>query len=462
MLKAREKAVEALEVLIANPHVIVVAADAFLGDIELDWLQALSGTEPWLVKSTFTRRRTIFLGANKKLDLRFLKAQMQSVNSKDGSIWVGAGQKDTLGELCEGFSAESRSITITAETNSDPGTCQRNRDFIANVNEEGLRYSVVAFSPAMSSGVSFEAETVDISGVVQSFAWTAADAVQALNRARDSKVRVLLAPELSPEAMGVFGETTPEKVKDVIARRAEAGNLPDFVRKGQKLHPATLDAIVALDARQSKEALENARVVHAFLLQEGYEICPLLEVGSPHAASNVKDSLEEVVDNAPQNTEIVLATARQAAIQHLMLGSSTLEAERTRARLDTSEGTLIDMVLADVSKAWQWFTRWKLDKLIQLGSIRSGADEIHQVWAELCTMTAREWRQARNDLSTAEGKLRWKRMPDVENLGERPNVRTIWTLVKAAGFIPVPLTPIRVNGVLCKGWSFQPMQEAVS
>ncbi len=52
---------------------------------------------------------------------------------------------------------------------------------------------------------------------------------------------------------------------------------------------------------------------------------------------------------------------------------------------------------------------------------------------------------------TAEGKLRWQRMPGLEKLEERPNVRTIWTLVKAAGFIPVPLPPIRVNGVVCKG-----------
>ena len=77
-------------------------------------------------------------------------------------------------------------------------------------------------------------------------------------------------------------------------------------------------------------------------------------------------------------------------------------------------------------------------------------------------MTSKEWIQARNDMSTAEGKLRWQRMPDLEKLEERPNVRTIWILVKVAGFIPIPLAPIRVDGVQCKGWSFQPMQEAMS
>ncbi len=461
MLQVREKAVEALEMLVANPYVTVVAADAFLGDIELDWLQGVSGADPWLVKSTFTRKRSVFLGSNQKADLRLLLAQMQSVNAKHGSIWVGAGQKDTLGELLSGLVDAGRTIRIDGDTNRDPISGKKNRDFITNVNTEGRRYRVVAFSPAMSSGVSFEAETVDISGVVQSWAWTAADAVQSLNRARDSRVRVLLAPDISPDAKGVFGETTPEKVKDVISRRAAAGNLPDFVDKGKKLHPATMNAILALDARQTREAAENARVVRAFLLQEGYEIRPLLEVGSGQTVCNVTTTPEDVEDIAPVSTETRLATACQAAIQRLMLGTSSLEEERTRAKLDTIEGTMIDMVLADVSKAWEWFTRWKLDQLIQLGSVLSGADEIEQVWAELCTMTAKEWRQACNDLSTAEGKLRWQRMPDVENLGDRPDVRKIWPLVKAAGFVRVPLKAVRVDGVLRKGWTFQPMQEEV-
>ena len=52
-------------------------------------------------------------------------------------------------------------------------------------------------------------------------------------------------------------------------------------------------------------------------------------------------------------------------------------------------------------------------------------------------------------------------MPDMENLGDRPNVRKIWPLVKAAGFLLVPLRPVRVDGVRCKGWTFQPMQEEV-
>ena len=352
-------------------------------------------------------------------------------------------------------------ITITHDTNKDPITGPKNRDFIANVNSEGIRYEVVAFSPAMSSGISFEAETVDITGIVQSFAWTAADAVQALNRPRNSRVRVLLTPDIAPGAKGAFGETTPEKVEDVISRRAAAGNLPDFVEKGKKLHPATLSAIVALDARQTREAVENARVVRAFLLQEGYEIRPLLEVGSGQTVCNVATNPEDVVDITPVSTGVRLATTHQAAIQRLMLGISSLDEERTRTKLDTIEGTMIDMVLADVSKSWEWFTRWKLDQLIQLGSVRSKADEIHQVWVEMCTMTAKEWRQASNDLSTTEGKLRWQRMPDMENLGDRPNVRKIWPLVKAAGFVLVPLRPVRVDGVLCKGWTFQPMQEQV-
>ncbi|WP_413440236.1 hypothetical protein [Synechococcus sp. MIT S1220] len=91
-------------------------------------------------------------------------------------------------------------------------------------------------------------------------------------------------------------------------------------------------------------------------------------------------------------------------------------AGRTRAKLDTSEGTLVDIVLTDVSQAWQWITHWNPDKLIQLGSTRFGSDEIQEVWAELCSMTSQERKQARNDMCTAEGKIRWQRMPDVETI----------------------------------------------
>ncbi len=52
------------------------------------------------------------------------------------------------------------------------------------MNVEGLNYSLVAFSPAMSSGISFDTATVGITGIVQAYAWSAADVVQALNRAR--------------------------------------------------------------------------------------------------------------------------------------------------------------------------------------------------------------------------------------------------------------------------------------
>ena len=458
MLQVREKAVQALELLVGNPFVIVVAADAFLGDVELDWLRGVSGEDPFLLKSTFTRPRTIYFGSSKKADLRLLLAQMQSVNAGGGLIWVGAGQKDTLGELTSGLVDQSRKIEITADTNSDPITGQKNRDFIANVNVEGSKYSVVAFSPALSSGISYEAGDVDISGVVQSFAWTAADAVQALNRARKSRVRVLLAPDIAPDAKGVFGETTPEKVAGVISRRTGAGNLPDFVEKGKRLHPATRDAVMALDARQSFEAVENARVVRAFLRQEGYLIRPLLEVGSGLTVFNVTTTPGVIEDPDPVTTEARMADARQAALQRLMLGTSSIDKEQTRAKLDTIEGTLIDMVLQDVSKAWEWCQRWKLDQLIRLGSVRSGADELREVWVELCNMTVREWTQAKADMAAGERKLRLSRMPDVENLEDRPNLKKIWPLIEAAGFTKEDLKPVRVDGRLCRGWRFVPME----
>ncbi len=116
------------------------------------------------------------------------------------------------------------------------------------------------------------------------------------------------------------------------------------------------------------------------------------------------------------------------------------------------------MVLQDVSKAWEWCQRWKLDQLILLGSVRSGADELREVWAELCTMTFRDWTQAKADMAAGERKLRLSRVPDVENLGDRPNLKKVWPLIEAAGCTKEDLKPVRLDGWLCRSWRFVPME----
>ena len=44
--KVRREAIKAIERLIHNPEVTVIAAEAGIGDIELEWLQALSVFNP--------------------------------------------------------------------------------------------------------------------------------------------------------------------------------------------------------------------------------------------------------------------------------------------------------------------------------------------------------------------------------------------------------------------------------
>ena len=61
--KIRAKALEALEGLLQLPCVQVWAGDALVGDIELEWLQGITGEKPWLISSTYTRQRDLYLGS---------------------------------------------------------------------------------------------------------------------------------------------------------------------------------------------------------------------------------------------------------------------------------------------------------------------------------------------------------------------------------------------------------------
>ncbi|HGY5554609.1 MAG TPA: hypothetical protein ACN46L_03225, partial [Prochlorococcus sp.] len=44
-----------------------------MGDIELAWLQALSGVKPQVIKSTFTRKSALYFGANSKENIDHLQ-----------------------------------------------------------------------------------------------------------------------------------------------------------------------------------------------------------------------------------------------------------------------------------------------------------------------------------------------------------------------------------------------------
>ncbi|MFL0724575.1 MAG: DUF3854 domain-containing protein, partial [Prochlorococcus sp.] len=471
MAYVREKAVQALEMLVANPQVVVIAADAFLGDIELDWLKVLSGEEPWLVKSTFTQPdRTLYLGSTTNTDLRLLLGQLQRVKAESGRIWVGAGQKDILGELVDDLMKSGRvlacinsqqidAIRITADTNADEVQGPMNRQFLGNVNVEGLNYSLVAFSPAMSSGISFDAATVGITGIVQAYAWSAADVVQALNRARRSEMRVLLSPDIAPEAKGVFGETTPQRVRDVMAHRAGAGNLPDFVEKGKRLSSATVDAMVRLDARQSREAVENARVVRAFLKQEGYTVKPLIEMGI--GLSDLDVSIDPVQEESQATTDERLATAQQAAMQRLLTGESSMEQEQGRAKRASADGTLIDLVLADVSELWDWAVKLRLHELVQAGSVRAGCDELRAIWAELCALDRKQVRQLCGAFSSERVKVRSNRIPTSEDADQKEDMRKIRPLLNACGFTTEALPKVKLKGRTASGWQIVPIPLAV-
>ena len=86
----RSRIIRVLEGLIQLECVKVWAADALVGDVELSWLERLSGESPYLLRSTFARSRKIYLGTKNKPNERKLLLCLQAIARKNGRIWFWA------------------------------------------------------------------------------------------------------------------------------------------------------------------------------------------------------------------------------------------------------------------------------------------------------------------------------------------------------------------------------------
>ncbi len=441
----RGKALDALEGLTGLECVRVWAADALVGDVEMEWLQGLTRVTPALVESSFTRPRPLYLAApTKQSEQTVLHALMAAANNGD-RFWLGCGTPTTLHRLLDALpeAAEGTELRVTGEDQSraDPRVTR----LMADTETEGATYQRVGFSPAVSCGISLAKTPVDLTVVVQEFCWAAEDVLQALNRARNSRTRILLAPKAVPEAAGITKETSAFLAGKALQERMETGSLKDYAALIEQRHNATRKAVVELEARRNMEAFANEWCLSGLLAEEGYTIEPLDNLileGEGGEGNDLAKKLKSL--RTPEGIE----RHRLAALQRLVEGTATIEGEQHLAKRLVEGGTFLDLTKVDVSEAWAVAQELQLDGLAAAGIVHAGSAEMLAVWERLGQLDKNSARRVGRALG-----VRSDRLPGPM---DALDVRTIWPLLKRIGFDNgKPVGETRAEG---KKWEIAPME----
>lgn len=439
--KVRAKALEALEGLLQLSCVRVWAADALVGDIELEWLEEITGEKPWLIRTNFTRPRDLYLGRITRSDKRNLQLQLNNVAREGGRFWLGCGTVTGLHEMMNALlpAAEGEELRITGEDNSreDPRVSR----LMANTESEGAQYKRIGFSPAISCGISMAETPVELTGIVQEYHWQAEDVVQALNRARNSGMRILLAPPILPEAAGITKESCPKRAAKALQEKMQAGSLEDYAALISERHPATRKAVAKLEARRNFECFSNLWCLRSLLKEEGYKIHDLSDLEGINTSEELRSPAERTRRISSLNDAELY---KKAALQRLTRGESTLKDEQREAKRLADGGTFLDLYEIDISETWQVAQELGLDCLVRAETINSASPEVEAVWTALVGLNKDGAKRAARNLG-----VRPNRIPASM---DRFDIRRIWPLVKAMGFKPVRIGETRSAG---KIWCFE-------
>ncbi len=440
----RSKALDALEGLLALDCVYVWAADALVGDIELNWMKGITGCDPLLIHSTFTRERDLFMGLPHSANERTLNLRLNDVVLAQQRFWLGhgtvAGLHQYLDALPEAQPSEELRITGEDDSRGDPRVSR----LMADAEMEGPRYQRIGFSPAVSCGISMAATPVALTAIVQAYCWKAEDVIQALNRARNSSQRILLAPKVVPEAAGITKETTVKEASKALEERMRAGALDDYTALLADRHPATKRAVAELEARNNFECFNNSWCLHGLLQEEGYRIRDLEALENQQGEVN-KSPQTKQSDRGERSLEAADAF-RMEALQRLALGISDLASEQREARRLIAGGSFLDLAEVDVSETWAVTQEIKLDELIQSKTVSRNSSEISEVWNQLQTLNRSEAKRVGRALACRADRLAGP-MDSIE-------VRRIWPLIRRLGFRERRTGQTRRDGNI---WTIEPI-----
>lgn len=441
----RNKAIAALTGLIKLDCVKVIAADALLGDVELSWLKNLTNEEPYLLRSTFTRSREIYLGDKDEESERILALRLLAIARSNGRIWLGHGTLKGLYQYTNTLLPyyQETSLMITGEKSSKAD--QRVIDFMADAEHEGPKYGLIAYSPAMSCGTSMANTPVDISAIVQDFQWKAEDVLQAVNRARQSEQRVLLTPNFVHQAVGVTKATTPYGVQLALAQKIEGSDVAFFKQIIGECDPATRQAILELEARNNYECYNNQWCLKSFLLEEGYILKDISEL---LVDTKTEQAVGVIGEPKSLSTEDDFNLYKKLSLQRLAKGESTIEQEQQAAKSKAEGGLFYDYLKIDVSLAWKLAQELALDKLAKAGTVHNSSPEILETWNRLCAVDGPKAKSIARELGANQ-----RNFPAH---GDKIEVRTIWPMVKAIGFKQKKCGQTRLDGNV---WQITPIPQ---
>jgi hypothetical protein len=181
---------------------LVIAQDADLSDISLEYLQALAGIKltPWVVVNQWKPQRgwdvTFYDSPNPtplihqlELDLMAGRKCYVTTDSRSGRYsceTIASYLKERLQRLQKQF---SKTLVVSSLTTNTPG--HEAVDFITSINQKVPEYDTVFVTPSLGTGISIDVQHFDcVYGIFQGVI-PDSEARQALARVRDDVPRVI-------------------------------------------------------------------------------------------------------------------------------------------------------------------------------------------------------------------------------------------------------------------------------
>ena len=390
MPKIRREAVNAIERLVSNPCVTVITAESGMGDIELAWLQSLSGVKPEVIKSTFTRESVLYVGAPSKANIDHLQSLASEVLQSGKKVWLSMGEATAVERFCKAFENEYKVLAITSANSSDDEVAE----FMSDTETVGPKYDLVAYSPSVVSGISLAGTEVGLAACVQQFAMGPEDALQALGRARRAEFRVLLMADAAPMAMIGTHEITFDGVQKAKAKMVTKMDINAYKQLFNSVEKATMVYSLNLEARKNKEAMCNDNVLTSRLKDQGYKLEAIEALFS-------KFDTAEVIERKRQIVKIVReeeASIKAELLQKLAKGEIDLGTAMTRAKSEAEGGLVIDYERMNPALEWHWYQRLGVEKLVEAGSFDHQSAEFLQLSDRVKMLDKKEARELRTVL----------------------------------------------------------------
>ncbi|MBF2064931.1 MAG: DUF3854 domain-containing protein [Calothrix sp. C42_A2020_038] len=181
---------------------LVIAQDADLSDISLDYLQQLAGisVSPWVVENQWQPEKgwdvTFYDSPNPtpliqqlELDLIAGRKCYVTTDSRAGRYSCETIEHYLKERLERLYKISPKSLVISSSTTNTPGHAAA--DFVATINQKVTDYDLVLVTPSLGTGVSIDVQHFDrVYGIFQGVI-PDSEARQALARVRDSIPRVV-------------------------------------------------------------------------------------------------------------------------------------------------------------------------------------------------------------------------------------------------------------------------------